>query len=227
MSGFYSSTVGKKFWVSLTGLFLVVFLAVHLTANLMLIFDDTGELFNRVVHFMGTNIIIRIMEPLLAIGFLAHIFLVSILTLRNQTTRSQNYKMQKLGHASSWASRNMYILGLIILTFLVIHIVNYWYKFKFGDLPSATYGGEEMENAYGLVSGLFAIWWYDVIYIVAFIGLAYHISHGFWSAFQTLGFSHPKYDGFIKKSSIAYAVLVGAGFSFFAIWAYFQNGGNL
>ncbi len=218
MSGFYSSTVGKKFWVSLTGIFLLVFLAVHLTANLMLVFDDTGELFNRVVHFMGTNPIIRIMEPLLAIGFIVHIFLVSILTLRNQTTRNQNYKMQKLGHASSWASRNMYILGSIILAFLVLHIINYWWKFKFGELPSINYGAEEMENAYDLVSGLFATWWYDVIYIIAFIGLAYHISHGFWSAFQTLGWSDDKARKIWTGIAYLYAIIIGVGFTIIPVY---------
>lgn len=218
MSGFYSSTVGKKFWVSLTGIFLITFLVVHLIANLMLVFDDTGELFNRVVHFMGTNPIIRIMEPILAIGFLVHIFLVSILTLRNQTTRNQNYKMQKLAHASSWASRNMYILGLVILTFLVIHIINYWYKFKFGDLPTINYGGEEMENAYTMVSGLFAIWWYDVIYIVAFIGLAIHLSHGFWSAFQTIGWSSDKARKIWTNIAYLYVIVIGVGFSIIPIY---------
>lgn len=218
MSGFYSSTVGKKFWVSLTGIFLLVFLAVHLTANLMLVFDDTGELFNRVVHFMGTNPFVRIMEPILAIGFLFHIFLVSILTLRNQSTRNQNYKITKLGHTSSWASRNMYILGLIILTFLVIHIINYWWKFKFGDLPTINYGDGEMENAYGLVSGLFSIWWYDIIYIVAFIGLAYHISHGFWSAFQTLGWSNDKARKIWTGLAYLYAIIIGVGFTIIPVY---------
>ncbi|MCD6366714.1 MAG: succinate dehydrogenase cytochrome b subunit, partial [Bacteroidales bacterium] len=212
------STVGKKFWVSLTGLFLITFLVVHLIANLMLVFDDTGELFNRVVHFMGTNPIIRVMEPVLAIGFLAHIFLVTILTLRNQTTRSQNYKKQKLGHASSWASRNMYILGLVILAFLVLHIINYWWKFKFGDLPTTSYGGEEMENAYTMVSSLFAIWWYDVIYIVAFIGLAIHLSHGFWSAFQTIGWSNDKARKTWTNIAYLYVIIIGVGFTIIPVY---------
>jgi succinate dehydrogenase / fumarate reductase cytochrome b subunit len=214
MSYFYSSTVGKKFWMSLSGLFLISFLAVHLTANLMLIFDDSGELFNRVVHFMGTNPIIKIMEPVLAVGFLFHIFLATILTLRNQTTRTVKYKVEKRGHTSSWASRNMYVLGTIVIVFLLLHLANFWYKFKFGELPAVNYDGVEMENAYGLVSGLFSIWWYDVIYIIGALALGYHISHGFWSSFQTIGWSneHWRFKIFTPLA-YAYAILIAVGFS--------------
>lgn len=218
MSGFYSSTIGKKFWVSLTGLFLLVFLAVHLTANIMLVFDNSGELFNKVVHFMGTNPVIRIMEPVLALGLIVHIFLVSILTLKNQSARSQNYKMQKLGHASSWASRNMYILGIVIFIFLVIHIINYWYKFKFTELPSITYDGETIEDAYGLVTGLFSIWWYDVIYIIGFLALAYHISHGLWSSFQTIGWSNESWRKIFSVIAYLYAILIGVGFTIIPVY---------
>lgn len=218
MSGFYSSTIGKKFWVSLTGLFLLVFLAVHLTANIMLVFDNSGELFNKVVHFMGTNPVIRIMEPVLALGLIVHIFLVSILTLKNQSARSQNYKMQKLGHASSWASRNMYILGIVIFIFLVIHIINYWYKFKFTELPSVTYDGETIEDAYRLVTGLFSIWWYDVIYIIGFLALAYHISHGLWSSFQTIGWSNESWRKIFSVIAYLYAILIGVGFTIIPVY---------
>jgi len=218
MSEFYSSTIGKKFWVSLTGIFLMLFLAIHLTANLMLIFDDTCELFNRVVHFMGTNPVIRIMEPILAIGFLVHIFLTSILTLRNQTTRKQGYKKQKLGNASSWASRNMYILGTVILAFLIIHILNYWWKFKFCEMPTTSYGGQEMEDGYMVVSSLLQIWWYDIIYIIGFIALSYQISHGFWSAFQTLGWSDDKSRKIWTVLAYLYAIIIGVGFSIIPIY---------
>ncbi len=212
------TTVGQKFWMSITGLFLIIFLAVHLTANLMLVFDDTGELYNRTVHFMGTNPFIRIMEPILALGFLIHIILATILTLRNQTMRPQKYHMQKLGHTSSWASRNMFILGLTILAFLVLHIINFWVKLKFGGLDSITYNGEEMENAYAMVSVLFSMPLYSIVYIIAIIGLAYHISHGFWSAFQTIGWSDDKWRKILTGFAYAYAIIIGIGFSIIPIY---------
>jgi len=216
------TTVGQKFWMSITGLFLVIFLAVHLIANLMLIFDDTGELYNKTVHFMTSNVAIRVMEPVLALGFILHIILATILTLRNQRMRPQNYHIQKLSHTSSWSSRNMYILGSIILAFLVLHIINFWVKMKFGDLELVSYEGVEVENAYVLVSELFKIPLYSVAYIVAIIGLAFHISHGFWSALQTIGFSNDMWRKRLTVVAYLYAIVIAVGFSIIPIYFLFK-----
>ncbi len=212
------TTVGQKFWMSMTGLFLIIFLAVHLTANLMLVFDDTGELYNRTVHFMTTNPFIRIMEPILALGFIVHIILATVLTLRNQTMRPQKYHMQKLSHTGSWASRNMYILGATVLAFLVLHVINFWVVLRFGDPGSVVYDGVEMENAYKMVATLFAMPLYSVIYIIAIIGLAYHISHGFWSAFQTIGWSNDIWRKRLTAVAYAYAILIAIGFSIIPVY---------
>ena len=212
------TTVGQKFWMSITGLFLIIFLAVHLTANLMIVFDDTGELYNEVVHFMGTNPIIRIMEPILALGFIIHIILATILTLRNQGMRPVNYNVHKLGHTSSWASRNMFILGLTILAFLTLHIINFWVKLKFGGVGTVTIDGVEMEDGYTMVATLFSMPIYSIIYIIAVLGLAYHISHGFWSAFQTIGWSNEKWRRILTGCAYCYAVIIAVGFSIIPIY---------
>jgi succinate dehydrogenase / fumarate reductase cytochrome b subunit len=167
---------------------------------------------------MGTNPFIRIMEPILAIGFIVHIILATILTLRNQTMRPVKYHMQKLSHTGSWASRNMYILGATILAFLVLHIINFWVKLKFGDLGTVVYDGEEMENAYAMVASLFSMPIYSIVYIIAIIGLAYHISHGFWSAFQTIGWSNDIWRKRLTTVAYIYAIIIAVGFSIIPIY---------
>jgi len=194
MSSIFNTSVGKKLIMSISGLFLIVFLLVHLSVNLLLLVGD--EAFNIGANFMGTNPAIRIIEPLLAFGFIFHIFYASLLTLQNQKARPSNYNTVNQSNSSSWSSRNMYILGGTVLTFLVIHIINFYWKIKFGGenaLEHVTVDGVEMHNSYLLVSSLFQTWWYDAIYIIGAIFLGLHLSHAFWSAFQTLGFSNIKW----------------------------------
>src|SRR5512133_2745014 len=180
MSSFMSASIGRKFFMSITGLFLISFLLIHLTLNLFLTFDDSGNLFNLAAHFMATNPFIRIMEPLLALGFVVHIIWSGWIPLENMHARPQKYEYgdQLL---SWWApSKNMFILGGMILIFLVIHIINFWIKMKFtGDplLAEVTVGGEEMHNAYALVSNLFLNPWYAVLYMAGGILVGLHISH--------------------------------------------------
>ncbi len=224
MSGFVSSSIGKKFFMSITGLFLVMFLLVHLTANLALLLGP--DAFNVVSHFMGTNPIIQIMQPLLAIGFAVHIIYASILTLQNQKARgSESYSKVTDSHQSSWASKNMYILGTVILSFLVLHLINFFWKIKVTGSPllnEVSVDGETMENAYALVAGLFTDaslgLAYSIIYVIGAIALGFHLTHGFWSAFQTIGFSN---DAWRKRLSVVgylFAFLVGGGFAIIPIF---------
>ncbi len=220
MSNFLNSSIGKKFLMSLSGLFLITFLLVHLVVNSMILFDSSGELFNRVAHFMGTNPIIKIVEPVLAIGFVLHIIYASILTLQNQWARPVGYKKHQLGNSSKWASRNMYILGAVVLTFLVIHIINFFWKMKFTGhelLEQDVVGG--IENAYLLVTTLFIEWWWiDLIYVVGAIALGFHLSHAFWAAFQTLGLSDDRWRKRLDILGLAYTILVAGGFALIPVW---------
>ena len=122
MSGFLKSSVGQKFLMSITGLFLITFLLVHLTANLFLL--GGSDAFNVVSHFMETNPIIQIMQPVLAIGFLVHMIYALILTIQNMKARPEKYDKMVQNHSSTWASRNMFVLGSLIGIFLVMHIIN-------------------------------------------------------------------------------------------------------
>ncbi len=227
MNSFFRSSIGQKFIMCLTGFFLIAFLLVHLCLNSFIIFDDSGDLFNLGAHFMGSNPIIKIVEPVLAIGFILHIIYASYLTLKNQRTRPRNYSTLKMGKSSSWASRNMYVLGGLIFVFLVVHLINFYWKIKFtGDplLAEVDVNGEHIENAYALVSGMFLTWkWSVAIYVTGSIILGFHLYHAFWSAFQTLGWSNLKYRKVLNVIGLLYSLLVGGGFAMIPLWVLIKS----
>lgn len=191
---FLSASIGRKFLMSITGLFLVSFIIIHMSINLLLVFDDSGELFNIAAHFMATNPLIKIMEPVLAIGFFIHIVWSLMITVQNMKARPVGYDKTSQAVNSTWASRNMLILGALILVFLGLHIYDFWWKIKVSGSPlleMSTGSTEEMHNTYALVSTLFkesVI--YCLIYIAGGILLGLHVTHGFWSAFQTIGLNN-------------------------------------
>jgi len=216
MSNFFMTSVGRKFLMSITGLFLVMFIGVHLTVNLFLIFDDSGELFNKGAHFMATNPMIKIMEPILGLGFLVHIVWSFFLEYQNYKARPVKYAVRKAGESSTWASRNMLVLGAMVLVFLVMHLIDFYWiiKFKPHEMTTVLVGGVEMEDTYTLVASLFktsAV--YCILYILGGILLGIHLSHGFWSAFQTLGLSNKNWLSRLQFVGKIYAILIAVGFS--------------
>jgi len=188
-----------------------------MTLNLFLIFDDSGNLFNFAAHFMATNPIIRIVEPILAMGFIIHIIWSGWISLENMKARPQGYDSgDKL--LKWWEpSKNMFILGGMIFIFLVLHILNFWVKMKItGDplLDQANGTGEEMHNAYALVSSLFIHNpLYDVIYMIGGIFVGLHITHGFWSAFQTIGLSNINWMKRLKFVANLIGIVLAIGFA--------------
>jgi succinate dehydrogenase / fumarate reductase cytochrome b subunit len=220
MNGIFSSSIGRKLIMSISGLFLMMFILVHLTVNLMLLVGN-GEAFNRAANFMATNPAIKIVEPILAIGFIIHILYASIITLLNRRTRPVGYLKSSSNGVTSWASKNMYILGGTILAFLVLHLANFFWKIKFGEVPMLSYdnGLTRMEDAYLLVSGLFiTYWWYDLIYVAGALILGFHLSHGFWAAFQTLGWNNKVWINRLETVAYIYAIVVAIGFSIIPLY---------
>ena len=216
MSKFLLASIGRKFIMSVTGLFLVIFIAVHLTVNLLLILDDSGELFNIGANFMATNPLIKIMEPLLGLGFMIHILWSFYLEYENWRARPVKYDKKNAGVSSTWASRNMLILGALVLVFLIIHIINFFWVVKFEPhtMQTVMIGGEEMEDTYTLVSDLFkGSILYDVFYVIGAILLGFHLSHGFWSAFQTLGLNNKHWMKRLHVLALIYAYVVAIGFA--------------
>ncbi|MEA2107710.1 MAG: succinate dehydrogenase cytochrome b subunit [Bacteroidota bacterium] len=213
MSRFFTSAIGQKFFMSITGIFLMLFLMVHLSINLLLLVGD-GELFNVAANFMGSNFIMKIIEPVLALGLILHILYATYITLKNQKARPQNYKVINRSK-TDWAAKNMFILGGLIFIFLVIHLSNFFWHIKFGTVDTISYnGGGEMHDIYSLVSGLFIQrWWYDAIYILGAVFLFLHLTHGFWSAFQTLGWDNDKWIKRLKVIAYVYAIIIAGGFA--------------
>ncbi len=226
MSKFLTASIGRKFVMSLSGIFLMVFIAVHLGLNLLLIFDDSGELFNQGAHFMATNPLVKIVEPILGLGFMVHIIWSFYIEYQNWKARPVKYAKRNMSGASSWASRNMLILGSMVLVFLVIHILDFFVKMKFTGHPlleEISVKGVYMENAYALVSATFInSTVLSVLYIAGGILLGLHLSHGFWSSFQTLGLNNKFWLKRWQVIAQVYAVIVAVGFA--VIPLYFMLG---
>lgn len=217
----FSSTVGRKIVMSITGLFLCSFLVVHLIGNLQLFKDDGGEAFNIYSHFMATNPIIRTMEIVLVLGFLFHIYDAIVLTRKNKAARPIGYADSRPQENSTWSSRNMGLLGTVILVFLIIHLWNFFVPARFGGLDGVVIENVEYDNLYLKVVQSFDIWWYVAIYVISMVALAYHLIHGFQSAFQSLGLDHKKYTPFIQKFGYAFSVIVCAGFAAIPLYFFF------
>ncbi len=216
MSCFLSSSIGKKVIMSLSGLFLVLFVLVHLLLNSFLLFDSTGELFNAGAHFMAMPVIRFGLQPVLALGFIIHIIYAITLTLQNQKARPQKYAVQNLGNSSTWSSRNMFVLGGLVLVFIAIHLVHFF-------VPIQITGG--VHDDYALVKGVFqdpALGLvYTGLYILGGVLLGLHLLHGFWSAFQSIGFSNRIWRSRLEAVGRCYAIFVAAGFIIIPIYMHF------
>ena len=211
MSGFLSSSLGRKIVMSLSGLFLIIFLLVHLGVNLSLFAGR--ETFNAASHFMGHNPVIQVMQYVLAAGFIIHIVMGMKLELKNKAARPIKYAKNNAAANAGWASRNMIVTGVLILLFLILHIKDFFVEIKFGSVP----------DDYELVTQLFKYPIYVVIYVISFVLLGIHLSHGFQSSFTSVGARTPKYLKCVKNVGIAYSYFIALGFSIIAIYFYFAN----
>ncbi|HBH07223.1 MAG TPA: succinate dehydrogenase [Flavobacteriales bacterium] len=208
MKGFFHSSIARKFWMAITGLFLVTFLVVHLTVNAFTLVS--AELFNEAAHFMATNPLIQVMQYVLAAGFIIHIVMGIRLTLQNRKARPDRYAMEKAGANSSLGSRTMIQTGILVLLFLIIHLRNFFVPIKTGNM-----GG--MDD-YTLVTTLFGEWHYTLIYVVSFVLLGVHLNHGFQSAFQSVGWKDNRWKGLMSGVGTVYSIVVAGGFSLIAIY---------
>lgn len=217
-----TSSIGRKLLMALTGLFLILFLTVHLAGNLQLLKEDGGQAFNIYAQFMTSNALIKIVGYVNYALILVHIVWAILLTRMNSAARGkQGYAVQK--NSSHWTSRNMGILGTLILIFLVIHLRTFWYEMHWGGIPTKNYDGEEVKDLYTVVDHAYSNLWYVVLYVVSMLVLAFHLWHGFISAFQTLGMNHPKYNPLIKFVGKAFAIIVPALFALIPIWMHLNN----
>lgn len=204
--GFLTSSIGKKVVMSLTGLFLITFLVVHCFINSLIFFNDGGLTFNIGAKFMATNWLIRAMELVLFAGLILHMVQALILTLENRKARPIGYAKYDGMANSTWYSRSMGLLGTLILMFLIIHLAHFWVKSRFTGLPGEDANGNE--NLYAVMQETFAHLWVVIVYVLAMVSLAYHLMHGFQSAFQSLGINHKKYTPFIKGFGVCFSIII-------------------
>ena len=206
---FITSSIGKKLVMSLTGLFLISFLVVHLIGNLQLLYSDGGEAFNIYAQFMTTFLPIKVISYGLYAGIILHAIQGILIAWQNKKAKGVKYEVSTYENGS-WASKNMALLGILIFAFLCIHMGDFWYSMHWGDLPMVTYEGHDtpVKDLYAKVSMSFSQWWIVVIYLVGLLALALHLLHGFQSAFTTLGLVHKKYTPIIRALGIGYSILI-------------------
>ena len=217
MSGFITSSIGKKILMALSGFFLMFFLLQHLIINFMSVIS--ADLFNETSEFMGTNPLVQyLMQPILFFGIIYHLVMGMRLDLQNRKARTSKYVMNKPGENSSWMSRNMIITGITILLFIALHMVDFFFP-----TIKAHYITHEHLDSFQMVAAKFTNPVYFGIYTLAFIALALHLLHGFQSSFQSVGFNNKKYTPTLNKLGNAYAILIPFGYFVVAAFHYINS----
>ena len=217
MKNFFVSTIGRKQLVAIGGLGLALFVFAHMTGNMLILVSPKA--YNLYAHNLVSNPFIYVAEAGLLGLFLLHIILALVLTLRNLRSRKVSYAMspQKKAQASLF-SKTMWFQGLVILAFVILHL----FTFKFSnDGYTVVYGDQEVRDLHRLVVEVFSQPSYVGGYIVALLLMLAHLSHGFSSVFQSLGFSHPKYTPMIKSVGWVYSFVVVGGFISQPLYVYF------
>lgn len=207
----FSSSIGKKLIMGITGLFLITFLIVHCFLNSLIFVNDGGLTFNAGAHFMATNWLIRAMEIVLFAGLLAHIFQGFRLVFENQSARPVKYAVTHGAANSKWYSRSMGLLGTLLLIFLIVHISKFWVVSRFTGIPTEDANGNE--DMFAVMVDTFKNPLLVLLYVLAMISLAYHLLHGFASSFQTLGWNHKKYTPIIKAIGVWYSIIISLIFA--------------
>ncbi|MGI8951727.1 MAG: succinate dehydrogenase [Chitinophagaceae bacterium] len=225
----FTSSVGKKLIMGLTGIFLILFLIVHVGLNACIWANDHGKMFNVAANFMGSIIVIRIIE----IGLFVFIFLHAIqgllLDASNKTKRGVGYAIDYGNRGSKWYSRSMGLLGTLILLFLIIHWFNFWIPSRFTGVKDLN--GKEMlftvpgtnvqvHNLFALMQITFSNLWIVIIYVLGCISLAYHLAHGFQSAFRTIGVHNKRYLTMLVWLGYAFAIIVPLAFAMMPVSIY-------
>ena len=215
MAGLTSSTIGRKYAMALSAMFLLLFLIMHLSVNLISVFSPSA--FNSASEFMGYNPLIQfLMQPILGFAVIFHFVMGFVLELKNRSARPVKYAMNNGSANSTWMSRNMIISGLVVLAFLGLHMYDFWWheiNFKYVEANTP-----DNERFWHELHAKFADAWRVIFYIIAFVLLGIHLAHGFQSSFQSVGARHPKYTPVIKALGTWYSILIPAGFIIIALY---------
>ncbi len=222
------SSITKKLIMSISGLFLIIFLLLHMTINFFSVIDSFTGLYGTEegLFFAGCEFmalpIVTVMVPVLAAGFLVHIIYAFILTLKNIEARGgyKRYEGGSKAKAESWASQNMLVLGIVVLGLVAFHLNHFW-----ADMQLQEFMGKHAEDPYVLLNLTFKNWWMVLIYIVWFVALGLHLCHGFWSAFQTMGLSNKIWEKRLLYIGYVVVAIICCGFIVTAINGFIQANG--
>jgi len=226
-SELFTSSVGKKLVMALTGLFLISFLVVHVGINSCIyatLFDqeDHGAMFNKAAHFMGSSYVIRILEIGLFVGFFIHIIQGLVLEFQNRSKRKTGYHIKMGSQGSKWYRKSMGLLGTIILIFLIIHWKQFWIPSRFTGVQDINVDGKPIHNLFGLMVSTFSELWVVILYVVACGSLAFHLVHGFQSSFRTMGVHNKRYIVLLRNMGIGFSIIVPLLFALMPVSMYFQ-----
>jgi succinate dehydrogenase / fumarate reductase, cytochrome b subunit len=213
---FFTSSVGKKWVMALTGLFLITFLVVHVSINACIWAMDDGAMFNAAAHFMGSTVVIRILEIGLIAGFLIHIVQGLVLVFQNRSKRKIGYAVAMGNKGSKWYSRSMGLLGTLILIFLIIHLSHFWVPNRNSQ---GWLLGKELD-LYDRMKTTFQTGWIVIVYVLGCISLAWHLLHGFQSAFRTFGVTNKRYLALLNVAGIGFSIIVPLAFAMMPVSFY-------
>ena len=219
MISYFNSTIFRKTLAGLSGFFLVLFLLGHLLGNLQLFIpgEDGQKQFNEYALFMTTNPAVKILSVLTYSSIILHTILTLFLVFQSSNARDVKY-LQSSGNANStWGSKNMAVLGTLILVFIVIHMKSFWYEMHFGVIGLDPWGNKDLHT---VTVTAFNELWYVLFYILSMVILAIHLKHGVESVFQTLGIKTRRYVSLIHKAAYGFALIVPAAFASIPIYLY-------
>lgn len=211
-----NSSIGKKVIMALTGTLLLLFLLYHFAGNLTLFFGK--EVFTTYVETLSIfKPIVRVIEVILALIFLSHMIYGAWLWVQNKIARPGKYAVNAASKNSDLFSRTTLLTGSVIFIFLVVHLQTFWYTFNFSP---------EKPALWDILTSWFSNPYYSGLYVVAMFVMAFHLNHGFQSAFQTFGWNHKKYFPIVKALGWIYTVVISLGFASMPIYFLFFYGGN-
>lgn len=215
------NTLTRKLIMAATGLFLVFFLLIHFLGNTQLFLEpeQARESFNAYSAFLSGNPLIKVVSYVLYLSIIFHAIYALVITMKNKKSGG-HYKKDERQKASKWASRNMGILGTIVLIFIVLHFQNFWYQYKFGQVGLDANGHKDL---YEVVVTAFSQGWLVIVYVIAMIALCYHLVHGINSGIRTLGLFNPKFVRWTKAFALVYSIVICLGFALMPVYIYFTQ----
>jgi succinate dehydrogenase / fumarate reductase cytochrome b subunit len=214
----------RKSIIALTGLFLCLFLIVHLSANAILLLPEGSarDLYNTYSAFLRKNPLIKVIAYLLYLSIVLHVVYALLITLRNRRAKPKVYLQNKSLSNSTWASQNMGLIGVTILLFIVVHLANFWARIKLGLGAPVGADSAGHVDVYQVAYALFQNPYYVAFYSLLMIPLGLHLHHGLNSAFKTLGFYHRRGLAILARVSLVYAAIMAIGFGVIPLVVYFK-----